>query len=245
MNHFSGREKFTLIELLIVVAVIAILVGILLPALHKGREKAQMIACAGNMKMLTAGACMYSGDYDDWSLPVSGRIDGVRRSWNVFGWSYMVGRPMKQKYGGSGSIYDNPPIFYCAVSSLAARWRVRDYHFSNELSYGMNGNVQSIESGKLLKLTKLRSPASKFILTEKGGPSSAGTAAFVEYFVTGAAFHDPMLRHGGNMLDTVYPGVAFNAGNPGRANTGFFDGHVAAYGYAEFRANNAYCTRIP
>ena len=58
------RKIFTLMELLIVVAIIAILASMLLPALGKVREKAMQVSCAGKMKQIGAAIHAYCIDSD-------------------------------------------------------------------------------------------------------------------------------------------------------------------------------------
>ena len=63
------RKIFTLIEFLIVIAVIAILVSVLLPALNKARMKARTISCASNLKQGGLAYAQYLGDFDDYYPP--------------------------------------------------------------------------------------------------------------------------------------------------------------------------------
>lgn len=68
-NLFHGEKKiFTLIELLIVVAIIAILAAMLLPALNKARSSAKRIQCLGNLKQIGLALLAYS-DNNNGYLP--------------------------------------------------------------------------------------------------------------------------------------------------------------------------------
>lgn len=112
MPHATGRQEraFTLIEVLIVVAIIGLMVSILVPVLSRGREQVRSTACQSNMKQLAHGMFLYVADQkvlpgthslfffqrlfgNEWSRPPGVTWDGARDGLDGFSYSPAYSKP--------------------------------------------------------------------------------------------------------------------------------------------------------
>ncbi len=69
----AARKAFTLVELLIVIAIIAVLIAILLPALNKVRQAAQTVACLSNLRQLGMAHAQYLNEFKGYVVPAGWR----------------------------------------------------------------------------------------------------------------------------------------------------------------------------
>jgi len=66
-----NERGLTLLELLTVVAIIALLVALMFPVLTAARERSQRTVCVSNLRQIVASALMYRQDYGNWAPALS------------------------------------------------------------------------------------------------------------------------------------------------------------------------------
>ena len=74
MKSISKRRGFTLIELLVVISIIALLIGILLPAIGRARKNAQKLVDSSNQRQIVTGLTTYASTNRD-RYPLPSRAD--------------------------------------------------------------------------------------------------------------------------------------------------------------------------
>lgn len=117
-NRKSIKRAFTLVELLVVVAIIALLLSILIPSLRKARLIAARLSCAHNLKQISLAVNFYLNENDNFypsaQDPVS--VDPTYWLWMGRGWRFLV-----EPYIGVKIDPNNPSILFCAQDKVSKR----------------------------------------------------------------------------------------------------------------------------
>lgn len=110
LNVTTSRRGFTLVELLVVIGIIAILIGILLPALNKARHQAMLVQCQSNMKQIALGMLQYINENQNHMMIGwidKGAFGATTATPYPDGWGW-AGELMFQGYVRSENYYVNP-----------------------------------------------------------------------------------------------------------------------------------------
>ena len=148
---------FTLIELLIVIAIVAILAAMLLPALNQARERGKCVSCSSRLKSLGQVVAMYVADSQDF-LPACSPTDTNT-------WVHQLKRHNKSLTN---------KLFLCpANDTLRFSWISDPNNFWNtsvnpqQTEYGFNlGIVDPYSPSKYGKITRIKNPSTKVFLMD-------------------------------------------------------------------------------
>ena len=191
----NSWKIFTLVELLIVVSILAILAGLLLPALNKAREKARALQCIGNMRQMALGMLSYTTDSGFWIYPVQNYYEDPESGKKLLWYQRLIRDGYTDVKFSGPSIYDlkqkdvGNGILFCPDTRLAqtqnansTRWPswVIPYGYFSNSTYGiteespetqLSRGASVIRSG--VRPEKVKKPASKVALMEKIDPRNS------------------------------------------------------------------------
>jgi prepilin-type N-terminal cleavage/methylation domain-containing protein len=214
------RAAFTLVELLVVIGVIALLMGILLPALSKARASANRVVCLSNVRQLYTGILMYCNDNDGWFPTCAAPADGISYAQMNEDWIWWeANRNLDDsaiaKYLAAGG-EKFQKLLRCPADIFEGRKAAPGYLPGQGpylYSYGMNDAIAINSAGSQAgrtKITQWRSPSIKILLTEtfyQFGPVWDYAARLAQRHGAGIS------RNTGAMMGT-------------RVSTVFMDGHA-------------------
>jgi prepilin-type N-terminal cleavage/methylation domain-containing protein/prepilin-type processing-associated H-X9-DG protein len=229
------RNGFTLVELLVVVAIVGILASLVLPPLARAKTRGQSTYCANNLRQLGLALHLYASDHED-ALPYNMGPGGIKQTvaagkyhnWvnNVMSWdldpdntntTLLTTGGLGPYLSGVSSVYRCPADHALDPIQQAAGWTARVRSISMN---AMLGNAaEFMESG-----VNTNNPSYKQFLRLADVPEPSRIFAFVEEHpdtISDGYFLNRFYSYIWNRLPASY--------HNGGANFSFADGH------AEFR----------
>lgn len=219
------NRNFTLIELLIIIAIIAILAGMLLPSLNKAMARVKTISCISNLKELGKLWFFYTDDYNGGLLPVrfTSNADYITSSSTNEIWyehlmmQYLINSSTKR----DAMIKSSRKVFVCPSDPGP---RISYHQVQMQLSYGYCGGIGNSDPNPFFSPGSYLVKNKTFLYSEKQA-IMGDTYAYYLF-----AENLSKWNQGANSAYILYRATLANLGKYGahgrRMNIFFYDGHT-------------------
>lgn len=216
-SHLPVPSGFTLIELLVVITIVAVLAGLLLPAVSVARGSAQAIVCTNHLRQLGTASIAYNADWDGMQLPCYDSNDTDAYDSNQYSWIAKL-----RTYLGDGrttAFTSSADVRVATCPTVPRRWG-----FGH--NYAGNGRVATSGAGMindLVPLDQILRPAEKVLLCDTGA-TAAGLAFTASTSAGQFTAWKPWVRYG----SYVNPEFTTDFRHRRRANVLWVDCHVSS-----------------
>ncbi len=185
------KKYFTLVELLIVIAIIAILAAMLLPALNKARKRARSITCLNALRTSGQFFCMYTNDFNG-VLPSQDATSGTGRWISVMSMLYYGAK--STDYASTRSTIAGRKGFRCPENATKATVQA----WTERVNYGMNNLLGGAGNAKNhFPINKARAPSQTLVIGD-GQWSDSGW--FNSHLTTNGSSYAEMLVQGPSII---------------------------------------------
>jgi prepilin-type N-terminal cleavage/methylation domain-containing protein/prepilin-type processing-associated H-X9-DG protein len=167
------RRAFTLLELLVVMAIIALLAALLLPTLSRAKQQAGAAVCANNLRQLGLAFVLYCETHNDtFPAPGSASIYGPQPEDWIW---WQRGRDVNQSAIAPYISKFNPKLF-CCPQDPGAGSPAQDYPYSyslnswnleDEINPGMSSIVTPDRKLYAFKMAQVKNPSGKIMLVDE------------------------------------------------------------------------------
>lgn len=155
-HHSAPRRAFTLIELLVVISIIALLIGILLPALSQARRSGQQAQCLSNSRQIATGLYSFAVDNRSFVYPTTMMYSGAAYFKALERGGYLSSESKIHRCANDESAYWDD-----LVNTRVTSYALNGYFAPNHDPYGKMG-----QDRVGIRLEDVLDPASKITVGE-------------------------------------------------------------------------------